>query len=318
LVGSGANNGRNGIEKLDNWIYERKGGSVRRVYYWLVFQLCIVLQAGCGLPRDQIAATHAFGNATATLGALGEEEFVGIRQGIIDMNAALLALDSTKTTTNLALEGPAGMAATAKRVASAKALKNYGELLLALATAEPEVGLQKAAQAFADSMDSAVGDEWAADQQHAVADIITGAGSLFLGSKKASAVRDIVPAYEKPADELATLLAADFSLDEEGFLQAYDITARRLKNAAIRVINSGAKYSLAERDSAVRGYRMAETAIARAAELERRFAASIVTFRKANRGLAEAIKNREYDLNDIKDYAKQIRELADAYQVLTR
>ncbi|HEX5056110.1 MAG TPA: hypothetical protein VFX02_06395 [Gammaproteobacteria bacterium] len=291
---------------------------MRRVYCWLICQFCIMMLGGCGLPRNQIAATHAFGNATAILGALGEEEFVGIRQGIIDMNAGLLALDSAKTTANLTLEGPTSMAATAKRVASAKALKNYGELLLALATAEPQVGLQKAAQAFADSMNSALGDEWAQAQQHAVAEIITGAGSLFLERKKASAVRRIVPAYEKPVDELASLLATDFSLDEEGFLQAYDITARRLKNAAIRVINSGTRYSLAERDSAVRGYRMAETALARAAELQGRFAASIETFRKANRGLAEAIKNREYDLNDIKDYAKQIRALADAYQVLTR
>jgi phage-related tail protein len=127
-----------------------------------------------------------------------------------------------------------------------------------------------------------------------------------------------VPAYEKPVDTLAALMASDFSLDEEGFLQAYDITARRLKNAAIRVINSGGKYSLAEREPAVRAYRMAETALTRVAELESRFGVSIATLRKANGELATIVKKREYGRKDIKDYAKQIRELADAYQVLAR
>lgn len=289
-----------------------------RLYYWLTLMLCAVFLEGCGLPRNQIAATHAFGNATAILGSLGEEEFVGIRNGIIEMNAALLALDSTKTTANLTLDGPTGMTATRKRVAAAGALKNYGELLLALATAEPAPGLQKAAQAFADSMESALGGDWSEEQRNAVQEVITGAGSLFLERKKASAVRRIVPAYERPVDSLAVLLAADFSLDEEGFLQAYDITARRLKNAAIRVINSGVKYSLAEREPAVRAYRMAETALTRVTELESRFSASIATLRKANGELAEAVKKRDYDRKDIKDYAKQIRELADAYQVLAR
>jgi hypothetical protein len=288
-----------------------------RSYYGLMLLLCL-FPAGCGLPRNQIAAAHAFGNATATLGSLGEKEFIGIRQGIIDMNAALLALDPAKTTANLTLDGPVSMMATARRAASARALKNYGELLLALATVEPETGLQKAAQAFADSMDSALGGDWTEEQRNAVQEVITGAGSLFLERKKASAVRRIVPAYETPVDSLAALMAADFSLDEEGFLQAYDITARRLKNAAIRVINSGGKYSLAEREPAVRAYRMAETALTRVAELESRFGASIATLRRANGALATIVKKREYGRKDIKDYAKQIRELADAYQVLAR
>lgn len=296
----------------------KQGETVRTLHYWLILPLCALILGGCGLARNQIAATHAFGNATATLGALGEEEFIGIRNGIIEMNAALLALDVAKTTANLSLEGPTSMAATTERVAAARALKDYGELLQALATAEPEVGLQKAAQAFADSMESALGEDWSVEQRDAVQEIITGAGSLFLERKKASALRRIVPAYEKPVDSLAVLLAADFSLDEEGFLQAYDITARRLKNAAIRVINSGSKYSLAEREPAVRAYRMAEMALARVAGLESRFVASIGTLREASRELAEAVKKRKYSREEIKDYAKQIRELADAYQVLAR
>lgn len=287
------------------------------MYCGLLLQLCAtVLLGGCGLARNQIDMTHSFGSATAALGALGEEEFVGIRAGIIQMNAALLTLDNAKTTSGLVLDAPTSLAATAKRVAAAKALKNYGELLLALATAEPAANLQKSAQALAESMDSALGGDWSPGQRDAVQEIVTATGSFLLEKKKADSVKRIVPAYEKPVDALALLLAVDFSLDNDGFLQAYDITARRLKNAAIRVINSGNKYSLAERDPAVRAYRLAETALNRAAELDSRFSIAIGVLRKANHELVAAVGNREYSRDEIKKYAKQIRELADAYQVL--
>jgi hypothetical protein len=311
LVGNGENNGMQGTSV-------KQGAIVRGISYALTIQLCVMVLGGCGLPRHQIVATHAFGNATATLGSLSEAEFIDIRQGIIDMNAALLTLDPAKTTANLTLDAPTSMPATARRVAAARALRKYGELLLALATADSERGLQKAAQAFRDSLDSIAGEEWTEEQRNAVQDIIEDAGSLLLERKKAVAVKRIVPAYEKPVDKFAALLAVDFSLDEEGFLQAYEITARRLQNAAIRVINSGGKYSLADRESAVRAYRMADMALVRTAELEGRFTASISMLRKASRGLAEAIENRKYGREDIKHYAKQIRELVDAYQVLAK
>lgn len=291
---------------------------MRGFCYWLILQSSVLALGGCGLPRQQIAATHAFGDATATLGSLSETEFVAIRQGIMEMNAALLALDTAKTTVNLTLDTPTSRPATAKRVAAAGALRNYGELLLALVTSEQEPGLQEAAQKFLDSLDSIPETEWTEEQRDAVQDVIAGAGSVFLQRKKVVALKRIVSAYEKPVDSFAALLAVDFDLNEEGFLQAYDITARRMKNAAVRVINSGNKYSLADRELAVRAYLMSETALERIIELEGHFGASIDTLRKASRELTEAIKNRKYGREDIKHYAKQIRELSDAYQRLAQ
>lgn len=289
---------------------------MRGFRYCLILQLCVVIQGGCGLARNQIEPVHAFGGATATLGGLGEQEFAAIRNGIIEMNAALLALDRTKTTSNLTLDAPTSMTATAKRVAASRALRNYGELLLGLASAEPAADLQKSAQTLAESADEALGGEWSGEQREAVRDIVTAGGSFFLDRKKAGAVRRIVPAYAKPVEALASMLAADFSLDEDGFLRAYENVARRLKNAAIRVINSGGKYSLSERETAVRAWRMAEAALERANGLSGRFGVAIGNLREANRAMVKAVADRDYDRDEIKGYAKQIRELADAYSVL--
>lgn len=64
----------------------------------------IAALAGCGLTSNQIAKTQSFGSATENIGKLGEKEFVNIRNGIIDMNKELIAIDHTKTADSLAFD----------------------------------------------------------------------------------------------------------------------------------------------------------------------------------------------------------------------
>jgi hypothetical protein len=227
-----------------------------------------------------------------------------------------LVLDNTKTTANLVLDAPTGVEAVSKRTVAARVLKNYGELLQALASADPAERVRKPARALADSVDESLGGDWTDEQREAVQELAVGASSYFLAKKKADALKRIVPSYEKPVDALAGLLERDFSLDHDGFLRAYENVARRLKNASIRVINSGSRYSLSDRDTAARALRTAEAALSRATELDRRFSAAVRALRKANRQLVEAMAKREYSWDEIRNYAKQLRELADAYQVL--
>jgi hypothetical protein len=300
-----------------NAVPGKRGGAVRNRYYLLtLYLICAATIGGCGLARNQIVATHSFGDATAELGAFGEREFASIRQGIIEMNTALLALDNTKTTANLVLDAPTGVEAVSKRTAAARVLKNYGELLQALASADPAERVRKPARALADSVDESLGGDWTDEQREAVQELAVGASSYFLAKKKADALKRIVPSYEKPVDALAGLLERDFSLDHDGLQRAHENVARRLKTASIRVINSGSRYSLSDRETAARALRTAEAALSRATELDRRFSAAVRALRKANRQLVEAMAKREYSWDEIRNYAKQLRELADAYQVL--
>ena len=83
----------------------------------------IAFLSGCGLTGNQIVKTQSFGTATANIGRIGEEEFINIRNGIIEMNTELVSLDNTKKANSLVLDKPVYAEETSKRVAACKSLK---------------------------------------------------------------------------------------------------------------------------------------------------------------------------------------------------
>ncbi len=288
----------------------------------LIVTYCLLAAAlsGCGLTKNQLVKTHSFGSATASIGKLSEEEFVIIRKGIIEMNQHLVIIDNTKAADSIVFDKPAFIEPTAKRVAASKALKHYGELLTELASTDRSENLQKSANALLVNTSVALDKELAADEKDAINRIVVGLGSFWVEKKKAEAIKDITRTYQVPANELADLLQQDFSLDDEtlGYLKAYDTTARRLKNAAMKLVNAGDKYSVLERDRAVQALVIAESSMIRASELSAKAKKSIQAFKKANGELVRSIENEKYETEDIKAYAKQIQELVNMYQVLAK
>ncbi len=280
----------------------------------------IIFLAGCGLTHQEIVKTQSFGAATEAIGKIGVEEFVNIRNSIIEMNTELITIDTTRTTTSLSLDKPTNSEATAQRVTASRALKLYGELLVKLSTEDRTPGLQKAANSFVENTSAALGTQMTDAQKGAIRNIVVGLGSFLIEKKKADAVREIVPAFAKPVDDLANLLMEDFSLDNGalGYLKAYDVTARRLKNASIKRVNSGDKYSYSERDRAVEAYILAEKALIRAKALSEKATESIEGLKKANRELVNVINKRAYSTDDIRYYVKRIQELVNLYRVLAR
>jgi hypothetical protein len=281
--------------------------------------LAVVLSS-CGLTANQIVKTQSFGSATASIGKLGEEEFVTIRNSIIDMNKELVVIDNTKTADSLVFDKPTYAEPTSKRVAASKALKLYGELLSKLVSEDRSENLQQAANSLLDNTSAALQQDLADDKKGAINKLIVGLGSFWVEKKKAAAVKAIIFAYQEPVNELADLLIQDFSLDDGGlgYLKAYETTAIRLKNASIRLVDAGGKYSVLERDRAVNGLVLAETAIARSKELSSKAKKSIEGLKKANAELVKVMSNQHYTSDDIKNYARQIQELVNIYQVLSK
>ncbi len=283
---------------------------------------CILVLAvitGCGLTSKQVVKTRSFGTATSKIGRFGEREFLNIRNGIIEMNKELVSIDNTKLVKSLKLDRPASVEATAKRVAASKALRLYGELLVKLVTEGKTENLQKIADSLLESTSVALKEEISDKKKDAVKKIIIGLGSFFVDKKKADAVKKIIPAYQQTVDNLAELLLKDFSLTEDGsfgFLKAYETTAKRLKNASMRLVNAGEKYTVLERYQAVQAFVIAEKAISRAAEISKKTEKTITGFKKANAELVKVIKNKKYSTDDIKVYAKQIEALVAIYQVI--
>lgn len=282
---------------------------------------CLMLAAstsGCGLASKQIVKTQSFGTATESIGKLGEEEFVNIRNGIIEMNKELVSIDNTKTASDLNFDGPTSPEATATRIAAAKALKSYGELLVQLATEDRTENLQKVVNSLVNNTTVALKRDLSDEKKGAINKIIVSLGSFWVEKMKADAAREIIPAYEQPVNQLADLLAGDFSLDDGslGYIKAYDTTAKRLKNASMRLVNAGGKYSVLERDRAVHALVLSENAISRSNEISKKASKAIGSLKKANAELVKVIKEEPYSTDDIKDYAKQIQELANMFQVL--
>lgn len=275
--------------------------------------------SGCGLSNHQIVMTQSFGSATADIGKLGEQEFVNIRNGIIEMNKELVAIDNTKTSNSLVFDKPAFAGPTARRVAASKALKLYGQLLVKLATEDRSANLQRAANGLINNTEAALGNDLSREKKEAISDIVAGLGSFWIEKKKADAAKEIIPAYQQPVNDLADLLSEDFSLDDDslGYLKAYETTAKRLKNASMKLVNAGDKYSVLERDRAVHAFALSEMAINRSSELNRKAKKSIGALKKANDELVKAIEGRDYSIDDIKSYAKQIQELVNIYDVLS-
>ena len=292
---------------------------MKKIVLILSLTLVVALISGCGLTNHQIVKTQSFGTATANIGKLGEEEFVNIRTGIIEMNKELVSIDNTKTSHSLIFDKPTFAEPTSKRIAACKALKLYGELLVKLVTADRSENLQKAANAFIDNSAIALNKELSEDQKGAMNKIIVGLGSFWIDKKKADAAKKIIPAYQQPVDDLADLLSEDFSLDPGslGYLKAYETTAKRLKNASMRLVNAGDKYTVLERDRAVHAFVMAENAITRSTELSKKAKKTIDIMKKANAELVKVIGEKKYSTDNIKNYARQIQELVNMYYVLT-
>lgn len=296
------------------------GNNMKCLIRILCFFIFIAMTSGCGLTGNQIVKTQSFGAATASIGKLGEDEFTNIRNGIIEMNKELVTIDNTKKSDSLVFDKPAFAGPTSKRIAACKALKLYGELLVDLATEDRSANMQIAAKSLIDNTAVALNKDLSDEQKGAINKIIVGIGSFWIEKKKSDALKEIVPAYKESIDNLADLLIEDFSIEDGslGYLKAYDVTAERLKNAAIILVNAGDKYNVLERDRAVHALVMAEEAKIRANELSKKAKNAIESLKKANTELVTVIKDKEYSTGDIKDYAKQIQELANMYQVLTK
>ncbi|MDR4499107.1 MAG: hypothetical protein MRK02_14495 [Candidatus Scalindua sp.] len=292
---------------------------MKNTFRIISFCLVVALLSGCGLTKNQIVKTQSFGSATTSIGALGEEEFLNIRNGIIEMNKELVSIDNTKTSNSLVFDKPTFTEPTSERIAACKALKLYGELLVQLVTEDRSENLQKAANKLIDNTTVALKKDLTEDQKVAINKIIVGLGSFWVEKKKADAAKEIIPAYKQPVDDLAELLIEDFSLEEGtlGYLKAYNTTAKRLKNASMRLVNAGNKYSVLERDRAVHAFVIAEKAIIKSTELSKKAKKAIDGLKKANNELVKVINKQEYSTDDIKKYAEQIQELVNVYQVLT-
>ena len=281
--------------------------------------LLLSLLSGCGLSSKQVAKTKSFGSATETIGKLGEEELLNIRNGVIKMNENLIAVDSSQNLKVLNLDRGVTVEKLEPRLAAIKALNAYGLLLVELVNSDRTDNLQKAASSLVENTTLALNTELTEEQDGIINKIIVGLGSFWVEKKKADAAREIIPAYEDPVNQLADLLINDFTVSSKsnGLLLAYHNTASNLRNSSLRYLEEGDKHTILERDRALEIYLSSIEAISYSDEISKKTGKTLLGLKKANSELVEVIKDEYYSKDDIKSYGKQVQDLANMIQIIS-
>ena len=278
--------------------------------------LFTVILSGCSMTSLQKEQLARFGKATEVMGEFAEKELLQIRRGIIEMNTAMLILDAESKVAGIDLDSPTSAESAAKRLAAVKALRCYGSILNELATADRTASIKEKAQELVDSFDSALEQGLSKEQKEAATGIITSLGSMWVEKKKRDSVEAIVLSYQGSVETLADLLAVDFAPLGTGYVGAYTAVAGKLKNRAVGVLSSGQHSASADRECAVSAFVMATGATNRAAKLGAAAESAIASLKKANKELAEVMTQDTYAAQELKAYAKHIRDLISMAEVL--
>jgi hypothetical protein len=284
---------------------------------------CITVCAflsGCATNATQRNAMESFGLATERVGRMSESEFLSMRSEVIEMNSLLVLLDRSKNTDNWAYDDSALAETTAMRVAACKSLRMYGDLLIRLAADDRSEMVRRSARVFLDNITETLGPELTRAQEEAVQNVTRGLDAPWTARRKSETIRGIVLAFADSVTSLTNRLQADFSLGESSpsYLQAYADTALKLEITSSAIIDTQDTYSLPERNKAVKAFVLAQESLIRAHAIGARIHEAMATLQRANAHVASAVQDDSYDLQEIREYGKQIQKISTMQLVLSR
>ena len=284
---------------------------------------CITVCAfisGCATNATQRNAMESFGLATERVGRMSESEFLSMRSEVIEMNSLLVLLDRSKNTDNWTYDESALAETTAMRVAACKSLRMYGDLLIRLAADDRTEMIRRSARVFLDNITETLGPELTRAQEEAVQNVTLGLDAPWTARRKTETIKGIILAFADSVTSLTNKLLADFSLDESSpsYLQTYADTAMKLEIISSAIIDTQDKYSLLERNKAVKAFVLAQESRVRVHAIGARIHEAMATLQKANAHVASAVQDDSYDLQEIREYGKQIQKISTMQQVLSR
>lgn len=295
----------------------REGGMANRKLIYLLLPALTLM--GCAMTAIQRQQVATFGKATAVVGDFAKEQLPQVREQVIAMNAAglILSTDEWTSTSGRDLDKPLRADSATTRVATARALQSYGELLNQLATADKSADIKKAAQDVITNFDSALGAGYSADQKNAAVGLLSSLGNMWVEHKKREAVATIVEEYEPAVEALANLLAEDFNQHGDGYLSGLAAVAGKLENTSVGTLKGSNQPTFEQRAYAVKAFIAAEKAKKQASELGTKATTVIKDLKKANADLKRVMKQGKYTAEDIKAYAKSVEQLVNTAKVLS-
>lgn len=296
-----------------------KWNNMKNNLAWIATTLFLL--GGCGLTQQQVLQSTSFGAATEAVGDVTEQTLLGLRHEMIEMNRYLMVLDTRKNPSNFVIEKKLpSVEAVRLRVGAAKALRQYGDVVLKLADPVDTKSLGSAAAGLAGELQelgAQTGKSLTDEQTGALGDVISAAGSMAIRQQKAKALKRFVRAYHPQVRQLSELIARDFDIDQRGMLRSYNLTAERLLNACNRAL-SQRRHSLTDRQLAIEGCVMAQLAQTRARQLQSQVKSVVSRLQRANQELLKVIDDKSYSKDELRDYASNTRSLINTLEVLAQ
>lgn len=276
-----------------------------------------ILVSGCGLSQSQRQGVQSFGQATATLGKVGQDEFVQSRQDVIAMNQYRLKLGAGEVNLEK-MDGSFTLQRVQLRVAALQALQDYGELLWQLASKDLNKDFGAAAGQFVTSLRSVKGLELSEDKAGAITLIATSVGGLLLEAARAKAVQRIVEETSPVVQKLADLVKNTFDDEGTGWSAGYEQAIKTLDGDLIvarKQLADGPHPNRAIVAEASAYLAKSTLRFKESSHLIKEAAGQLAT---AERELKELLKHEDVTPARISAYTQSIKQLIQAIKILEK
>ncbi|MBP2315304.1 hypothetical protein [Azospirillum soli] len=293
----------------------------RTKLYLAVLPFLMVPLGACGLTAAQKEAVATFGTASKDYGELVVTELPQMRNGIMEMQAASLALPGARSSSDFAarkftnLDRNLDQDDLTRPMQLALALRSYGQGLVDLVGDGNPDAVKQHMSSIGDNLAKLPGFAEDGDRIKAVAGKAGPVASLAVENVKRDAVIDIVRAFAPTVDKAADLLAGEFRVSGNTSLAAYESAARgldiSLRDAfdTINAPNRRASMPASDRWLFVNADRMHRNHKAHIATLDQTGGETAAKLKKAHAALLAAVEDRAYSIEDIRQFAREVQTL---------
>lgn len=300
---------------------------------------------GCAITNNQKKAVDNLGKASESLGTIISNELPMLRKDTIEMNMVSLELKGAVQPNNL--DSYFDNETIAIRIDAAKALANYGRLLLSLVRDDQTERIKKNSDELfsnisrfntsASEIDfNQLGDKYSqlTGKPFFVSEFdtsvflvvnqsIQGLGGIFqkimlfyYHYKKFKCLKKIVGAYHDEINKICYLLMNDFSTHDKGMIHEYKNTIDILENSVsgIRFMND-----CCQRKVAVKGYYLLQQNETRMNTVAKNVESTLQALINANDTLAKYLDDKKLsDLSDLESLTLTIKDLTESIKVISK
>jgi len=296
----------------------------RVIFYSFSISAITILLISCGLNVVQKEGISSFGNAAVNLGNSVSKQLPIMRNDVIEMKKFRYAIENRKLPAlkdrksyqdKLNFDSGLDPDNLNRRIKAMNLLSAYGNFLIAFSQKTQERELRKVSNRLIESIKDFPNSPLPDDQVKKLGKIVQISGKFFVEWRKKKAIQNIVPKVSPLIQELCNSIEKDFNMKERGILHDVDIVQDRLYNESIDRLKRDS-ISINDRLIQLEGLMLADDVMTRLECTSERVLKAASSMKKADKELVELVNNnKNVDIDDIKLFYRNTKELIDALKV---